>query len=108
MSEPTKSIFSRAKPWLERLAGAVLLYAGGLIIHTGELKTRRVHFHGSMAYVAGATTVLLALLLLRGRIYSTGNGQNRTRLDDVVAALAVLGFAICLVVHLYGFFTGSK
>ncbi len=108
MNEPHQSFFSRIQPWLERLAGVILLYAGGLIIHTGELKTRRVHFQGSMAYVAGATTVLLALLLLRGRIYSAGNGQNRTRFDEVVAALALLGFAICLVVHLYGYFTGQR
>ena len=86
------------KPWLERLAGAVLLILGIEILRAGELKTRRLDFHGTMAYVAGATVVLLAFLLLRGRIYATDKGRNWTLPDIIAGVLMALGFATCLVV----------
>ena len=114
MDEPTprnpsgKTPFSRVKPWLERLAGAVLLFAGIQILRAGELKTRRLDFHGTMAYVAGITVVLLAFLLLRGRIHATDKGRNWTPPDVIAGVLAVLGFAACFAVKVLAFFRGHQ
>ena len=108
MNGPDKTSSSRVKPWLERLAGAVLLFAGIQILRAGELKTRRLDFHGTMAYVAGVTVVLLAFLLLRGRIYSTDKGRNWTLADAIAGTIAALGFAACLAVKVFGFFHGHQ
>jgi hypothetical protein len=93
------------KCWIERLAGALLLVAGAGILQAGELKTRHLHYHGATAFVAGTTVVLLALLLLRGRIYATGNGRTWTRADVAAGVLMALGFAACVGVRLWQFFT---
>lgn len=106
MSDPDKGIFSRVKPWLERLAGAVLLFAGIQILRAGELVTRRLAFHGTMAYVAGASVVFLSFLLLRGRIYSTNEGRDWKLPDIIAGVLMALGFAACVVVKVFGFFQG--
>ena len=108
MNTSNKDFFSRVKPWLERLAGAVLLFLGIQIIRAGELKTRHLDFHGTMAYIAGGTVVLLAFLLLRGRIYSTDKGRGWTLPDGIAGVLAILGFAACLAVKLLRVFHGHS
>ena len=108
MSGPNKNFFSRVQPWLERIAGAVLLFAGIQIIRAGDFKTRRLEFHGTMAYVAGAVVLLLSFLLLRGHIYGKRAPHNWTRLDIIAGVLMALGLFACIAVLLYQFFTGHK
>jgi len=103
VSTKRKSIWTRnLVPGLTitRILGAGLLFVGIRSIYAGELKTRGVHFQGAMGYVAGITLLLLAFLLLRGRMDGKDTSQNRTLPDKIAVILVALGFAACVVVKL--------
>ena len=100
MSTKRKSIWTRnLAPWLTlgRILGAGLLFVGIRSIHAGEVKTRGLHFQGAIGYVAGITLLLLAFLMLRGRMDGKAAPQNWTLPDKIVGILVALGLAACVV-----------